>query len=283
MRPTLFELPDWLGGFAVPSYGIIMVLGCLAGALLFSWLASRSGYDREAAFETALQPILIAIVASKVVGLLFQPPSDLSLVQQLVRTGGVWYVGLISGILAAIWRARALGVPVGHGLDLAAASVAVGHGIGRLACLFAGCCYGAECSAPWAVTFTDPVAHERAGTPLHVPLHPTAAYESLGELALAALLIWLIVRRKHRFHFQVALMYMTGYAMLRYVIEFFRADMRGGIGPFSTSQAIAVGVLLITIPSLIVGWRRGTLNPFAGPFPEGDVIACPAEVQPEEG
>src|SRR6185436_13266476 len=37
--------------------------------------------------------------------------------------------------------------------DLAAPTLAIGHGIGRLGCTLAGCCFGAACRAPWGVAF----------------------------------------------------------------------------------------------------------------------------------
>ena len=53
-----------------------------------------------------------------------------------------------------------------------APGIALGHVIGRLGCLFAGCCYGKPTSVSWAITFTDPFAATNVGTPLNVALHP---------------------------------------------------------------------------------------------------------------
>ena len=66
--------------------------------------------------------------------------------------------------------------------DVFAPGIALGHVVGRLGCLFAGCCFGKPTNVPWAITFTDPFARANVGTPLGVPLHPTQLYEAGAEL-----------------------------------------------------------------------------------------------------
>lgn len=262
MRPILFHLPEALGGLAIPTYGVVVALGCVVGALVFAWAARRTGFDGSRAFEIALEPIVVAFVVGKSVAFAFSPPSDLPAWQHLLKTGGIWYVGFLAGVAWATWAVRRFGMGLWQGLDHAALAVSVGHGIGRLACLFAGCCHGRACAMPWAVTYTNETAHALTGVPLGVGLHPTPIYESAAELTLAAVLAWVLLR-KNRFDGLTSLLYLIGYAGLRFVVEFFRGDFRGSLGPLSTSQAIATGLLLVSVPLLAWGWRRGGL-PFGG-------------------
>ena len=83
------------------------------------------------------------------------------------------------------------------------------------------------------------------GTPLDIPLHPTQLYESLAVSLLFLVLLWLS-RRQH-FRGQVMLMYLFGYAVIRFVIEYYRGDAARGTvfgGWVSTSQFIAILVVL---------------------------------------
>lgn len=259
MRPILFHLPEWMGGHPIPTYGIVLGLGCVVGALVWTYLAARAGRPALRAFEIALTVMVVAILSSKVVGLLFQPPSTLSLWEKLATTGGVWYVGFLAGVAAATIGVRRLGFTAWQGLDRAAASVAVGHGIGRLGCLFAGCCFGTRCEQAWGITFQDELAHRATRVPLGEPLHPTAVYESLGELSLAAILLWLLLSGRSAFDGHASALYLIGYAVLRFIVEFFRGDQRGMVGPLSTSQAIGVVLFLAGTALLAVGLRRRTL------------------------
>jgi phosphatidylglycerol---prolipoprotein diacylglyceryl transferase len=44
-------------------------------------------------------------------------------------------------------------VPIPRGMDIIAPCLLIGLGIGRVGCFLNGCCWGAPCDAPWAVTF----------------------------------------------------------------------------------------------------------------------------------
>ncbi len=271
MHPILFRLPDALGGAEIPTYGIFMALAMLCGALVFSYLGGAAGHDRGKCFEAALETMLIALVSSKVVGLIFQPAvGDLPLLQLIARTGGVWYVGFLTGVGWATWRLGRMRIMVRQGLDIAAASVAAGHAVGRVGCFLAGCCWGSACEQPWAVTFTDPRAHELVGVPLGVAMHPVQLYEAGAEFLTAGLLVLMISRRWYRFHLEPGLTYLLVYGVVRFGLEFLRDDPRGGAGLLSTSQWIALAVIGFALPPYIVGCVRGTVIPWAARVPGGD-------------
>jgi len=161
----------------------------------------------------------------------------------LARAGGVFYGGLIGAVLATAVLLRRRGIAFWTFADAAAPSIALGQAFGRVGCFLAGCCWGRECSLPWAVTFTSPVAHENVGVPLGVPLHPTQVYEVLGTLLLCALLVRF---ERRAFSGETFARYVLGYALLRGAIELVRGDPRGEVfGVMSTSQFIALcGVVL---------------------------------------
>src|ERR1035438_5107307 len=129
---------------------------------------------------------------------------------------------------------------------------ALGHGIGRLGCFSAGCCWGIECDRPWAVTFTNPVAHDLVGVPLHIPLHPTQLYEAFAEFAIFALLMRQI-RAPHRQGAVIA-SYLMMYSTLRFVVEFYRVHEQGNLwgGPLDTSQWISAGLFLLGAGTLFL-------------------------------
>jgi hypothetical protein len=108
----------------------------------------------------------------------------------------VFYGGLIAALAVAVWYMRKTRLPGWKTADVFAPAIALGHGIGRIGCFSAGCCWGVECHRPWAVTFTSPVAHETVGVPLNIPLHPTQLYEAFAEFAIFGFLYWRI-RKPH--------------------------------------------------------------------------------------
>jgi phosphatidylglycerol:prolipoprotein diacylglycerol transferase len=114
--------------------------------------------------------------------------------------------------------------------------------------------------------------HELTGVPYGIPLHPTQLYESVATLGLCLALGWLFHRR--RFRGQIILAYLFGYAVIRFVIEIWRDDPRGAIGPFSTSQAIALGCAAFAVGAWLV--RRRQAATAAG----ADAAAVPSSLSP---
>jgi len=130
-------------------------------------------------------------------------------------------------------------------LDLFAPSLAVGILFGRLGCFCAGCCYGAPCSLPWAVTFTNPQSLAQ----LNVPLHPTQLYAAAGSAITLAVLLYL--KNRKTFHGELALVWVMLYSGFRLFEELFRGGVRGDLvfNRYPASQVMAL-VLLIFAAAL---------------------------------
>lgn len=170
--------------------------------------------------------------------------------------GLAYYGGLIGGVGGGIWLLRRDGFPVLLGCDLAGAGTALGLFFGRMGCFFGGCCFGVPTDSALGLAFPpwSPAseAQWRAGQLLQPsleshPVHPTQLYEALGCLAIAGFLHFYLARNK-RFHGQVMLVFLVAYSLLRFGIEFLRADDRGGLFGLSTSQLLSLVITLAVIP-----------------------------------
>ena len=183
----------------------------------------------------------------------------------LVRSAGVFYGGLIAAVAVALWYLWRHKMPMWTVTDVFAPGIALGHVIGRMGCLFAGCCFGRETTVPWAITFHSEFAAQNVGTPLGVPLHPTQLYEAGAELLILGLL--LALERKGRpYPGRTFWTYMLLYGISRFVIEFYRGDIRGTIGMFSTSQFVSMLIVPMPVsPSAVVCGDRRDADGCPGP------------------
>ena len=168
-----------------------------------------------------------------------------------LRSGLVFYGGLVGASLAVIIKVRLSQLPLWKLADVLAPSIALGHAFGRVGCLMTGCCYGRVCDLPWAIHY--PEVHETH--PLGgqaTPVHPTQIYEALLNLALYGALAWLYRRKK--FPGQVFATYLVCYAVLRSFVEMFRGDYvvryLGGVA--TTAQLVSIGILLA---GLLLLWK----------------------------
>jgi phosphatidylglycerol:prolipoprotein diacylglycerol transferase len=262
MHPILFSLGNW----PVYSYGVLLALAYLAGLQLAVVRARRAGLDPAKVMDLGIYLIIAALVGAKLMLVLVdfqdfraQPRELLS----LVRAGGVFYGGLLAAFGTGLWLIGRYRLPLWTTADMIAPGIALGHVVGRLGCLLAGCCYGRPTDVSWAITFTDPVAAANVGTPLQIPLHPTQLYDAGAELLILAGLL-AFERRGKRFPGRTFWLYILLYAVSRYIIESYRGDERGTILGFSTSQFVSI----VLVPaSLAMLWRlraRGGPNPREG-------------------
>lgn len=255
MLPELFEI----GRFTVYTYGVLLAAAYLLG-LKFAMVRARSrGLDPARTLDLGIYIIISALIGAKL--LLFfvefdtfrRDPAEL---WSLARSGGVFYGGLILAVTVALWFMRRHRMPVWTTCDVFAPGIALGHAVGRLGCLAAGCCYGHTTHVPWAITFTNPAAAANVGTPLNVPLHPTQLYESGTEVLILAFL--LLTEKKGRpFPGRTFWAYLLLYGLSRFVIEFFRGDPRGMVfGSVSTSQFISLVLVPLSLVMLVYLARK---------------------------
>jgi len=248
--PILFEI----GPLTIYSYGVLLAAAYLLGLWMAAARARKAGLDANKVLDLGIWVIIAALVGAK--ALLFalnyqQFTSSWQEFMTLLRSGGVFYGGLIAAIVVCIYQLRKHRLPLWTSADLFAPGIALGYTVGRLGCLLAGCCFGRQADIPWAITFTNPTANMNAGTPLNVPLHPTQIYESLAGLVIFVLLLAL-ERRGRAFAGRTFWLFVLFYSISRFAIEFFRGDDRGmPFGVLSTSQLISVVLFPL---SLIMLW-----------------------------
>jgi phosphatidylglycerol:prolipoprotein diacylglycerol transferase len=259
MYPELFRI----GNFPINTYGVLLALAFLSGILIAAKLAARDGLPRERIYDLGLWILLAAIVGSKFLMLFTEPEyreNPLRLVSlDFLRSGGVFYGGFITAVVAGYFLIRRYKLPWWKTADAFAPGLALGNAIGRQGCFAAGCCWGKPTTLPWGVEFTE-AGNKVTGVPLGVHLHPTQLYESFGALLICLFLLWLHKRR--RFSGQVVLFYAVLYAVMRFTIEIFRDDPRGDIfglttlTGLSTSQMLSIIIGIWGLVTLILRWRR---------------------------
>ena len=159
--------------------------------------------------------------------------------------GLVFYGGFIAATAACILYLRKHRMPFLPVADASSLGIMLGLAFGRLGCTSAGCCFGKPSTLPWAITFTDPACL----APLHVPLHPTQIYESIGSFAIFGFLYATRDRFKTpgvRFWTMLIL-----YGAARSFFEIFRDDPRGFVGPFSESQVVSAALIAYAVVSIL--------------------------------
>lgn len=240
MLPILYQNHD----FILFSYPLLMGLGWGIGyQIFFSQLpATLPRWQGQLLFWGSF---LFAWLGAKLLFLLTLP-DDLSrtlLAQISFWTGGgfVFYGGLFGGVVfLGVYRfllKQRLDAEVFWPIVPA---LTIGHAIGRVGCLLAGCCFGKETEAWWGIYLHG--AHR----------HPTQLIEAIGLMVLGVFLL------RSRLPVRVlAATYLVTYGILRFGIELLRGDeIRGNWGGMTPSQWISLALLVTGVGLAIQQFRK---------------------------
>jgi phosphatidylglycerol:prolipoprotein diacylglycerol transferase len=245
MHNDLFSI----GGVTIHGYGLMIAIG-FAVAIAMSYIRAKAyGLRKNAIIDIALLAMIFGFLGAKLFYVIveykafFQDPLSV-----LGSDGFVVYGGIIGGVAAAFIYCRIKRISFLSYFGLAIPSVAVAQGFGRIGCFLAGCCYGCES------TFLGIIFPEGSIAPAGIPLLPTQLISSAGDFLIALVLI--LYARKSRIKGNVGALYLLLYGIGRFVIEFFRNDVRGSVGVLSTSQFISLFFVLGAVAMFVINAKR---------------------------
>src|SRR5688500_11985220 len=259
MYPELFRIGD----LPIPSYGLWLAVGMLLALFVASRLAANDGLPRERIYDLGLWTLVGGLLGSKIL-MFFVEDSVQIFSLDFLRSGGVYYGGLIGGFLTVVFLIRFYKLPFWKVADALAPGLALGQAFGRQGCFAAGCCWGKPTDLWWGVHFGES-GHDYTGVPMYGPdgselfLHPTQLIESFTMLVVFGLLVWL--HRRKKFDGQVLIAYGIIYSIFRFAIEFIRDDPRGDLfgltsmTGLSTSQLVSLVVAAASIVSMVMRLR----------------------------
>lgn len=258
MKPIFFQFELFGRTFSVHAFGTFIVLAFLVSTWYVRRRAHRDlGLDKERVFNICFALLFIGIAGARLLYAIVHyddfTQNALSFLE-IWKGGLVFYGGLI---LCSLWLAWFL--PRHPDLrgwafaDILALGASLAIFIGRWASFLSGENYGKPTDMPWGIAF-PPESHAR---PVLEKLHPTQLYHSLHGLLLF-LALWLVLRKKPYAGRVTGLFFML-YALVRPVIEVFRADdvARGMVieGYLSTSQLLSIPVFFAGLAIFLIRRR----------------------------
>ncbi len=246
MHPIAFKI----FGFTVYFYGVMMVVAYGVVLFVIRYTRKYENMDLDTAIDSTIYAIIGGVIGARLLYVILNLKEyEDSLWHVLnVREGGLsWHGAIIGGYLALYILSRAKKIPYGKISDFIAVHSTLALAIGRIGCFLNGCCYGKECSLPWAVEF------KAAGVLGH--RHPTQLYECF--MLLIAFFVLLRWWKHKKFSGEMTMAMLLSYGIIRFIVEFFRYNTPNQYlfgGPLSLAQYVSI--LLVTISSIVIYWGR---------------------------
>jgi len=239
--PIIFQV----GPIALRWYGLMYLLGFVGALLLGNMRADRpnSGWTRDQVSDLLFYGFIGVILGGRIGYVLFYQ-FDYFLANPLyllkVWEGGMsFHGGLLGVIISLVIFARITNKKMLELADFVAPLVPLGLGFGRIGNFINGELWGRVSDVPWAMVFPD-------GGPL--ARHPSQLYQAALE-GFGLFLVLYLFSRKPRPLGVISGMFLFGYGVSRFVVEFFREpDAHLGLLTLNLSMG-----QLLTIPMLIIG------------------------------
>lgn len=216
-------------GISVYWYGILIALAVLLCMVLAVRQASRYALRSEDVYDVFLILIPSILICARLYYVVFswsQFRDDWLKIIDTRQGGMAFYGGVIGGILTlvgvSLWKKRSLL----NWMDFFVVYLPLGQAIGRWGNFVNQEAFGTNTSLPWGMISegtTQYLQHAAIpGVDPLLPVHPTFLYESLGNLLIFAVLLW--VRRRAQFHLETTAWYLMLYGILRFLVESIRTD-----------------------------------------------------------
>ncbi|CDM25808.1 Prolipoprotein diacylglyceryl transferase [Castellaniella defragrans 65Phen] len=259
--PHIDPIALQIGPVSIHWYGLMYLAGFGLAWLLGRWRIqhhpSPAGLTLRDLEDIIFYGVLGVVLGGRLGYVLFYKFDDylahpLSVFE--VWQGGMsFHGGLIGVTLAMLFFARRRGQPLLAIGDFIAPLIPLGLAAGRLGNFINGELWGRPTDLPWGMVF--PGARDGA------PRHPSQLYEmGLEGFALFALVWWFA--RKPRPAGQVSAVFLMGYGLFRFLVEFTREpdDFLGLLaGGLSMGQLLSLPMILIGLALFI--WAAGRSSP----------------------
>lgn len=285
-------------GLRLPTYGLMMVLGFVVGLAIMTDEALRVPAKPTLAhiLDLGLWVVVGSLIGARVLATITEIPVYAAACSEAMAGEGSWaacfgwlklwegglvfYGGFLGGLAAGYAWCKRNGIDFLAAVDRFVPATALGHAIGRVGCITAGCCFGTRGHRGLLMQypFGSGAFHEHlhSATPaeqalmleqlLSLPVHAAPLYEAIAELVIFLALV-LYMKPRKRYHGQMLAFWLWSYGIVRIIQELFRDDpTRGfffrwewqwlndklGVVPetvtlLSTSQGISLVLLVIAL------------------------------------
>ena len=249
--PIIFEV----GPITLSYHGLLIALGIAVGTWLTARELERRGYEGTLALGSLFFVVPLGVVG----GRLYHVATEYhrytrNPFPKVLETydGGLGIFGaLAGGFLGLLLFSWYRGINALTFADAAAPGIALGQAIGRWGNYFNQELFGQPSDLPWAI----PIA------PLHRPtefadatsFHPTFLYESLWDLLVCLVLLWVARRFSERLKAgDVFMLYVVLYSVGRFLVETLRVDQAFMIGDSVRGNLLVSGALTLGFALLLL-------------------------------
>ena len=251
--------PEIIPGLPLRWYGLMYLVAFTITYLLFNYQVKQRDLDvdKDTVMSFFFWGIVGLLVGARLFATIFFDASGRYLLKPWLIfwpfgenmqftgfTGMNYYGGLAGALAACIIYTRVKKLSILDWGDMLVAGIPLGYTFGRLGNFINGELYGRITTAPWGMIFPHArkfpakeqwvreiaekcgLVIEENATLVNLPRHPTQIYEGFLEGIFLWLIIWFVFRKNKPFHGFLMGIYIIGYGVVRFFVDYFRVPLR---------------------------------------------------------
>ena len=250
-QPILLDL-NWLH---IHWYGLFMISAIISAIWLAQILAKKYDFSKDKIFDLAFWLVIFGIIGARLYHIGLELPYYLanSVAMLKIWQGGLAIHGaVIAGIVVVWYFAKKQQANFWLLASCLVPGLALGQAFGRWGNYFNQELFGLPTDLAWGI----PIALTNRVVPYlnESYFHPTFLYESIGSLCLAIILLAIhyLYKTQQKFKYIIiVLVYLIGYSVLRFVLEFIRIDYTPLVAGLRWPQWISLLIVLASFVYLL--------------------------------
>lgn len=248
MNPIAFEL----FGIDVHWYGIFITTGILIGLLVANFQSKFYNVDFDKVTDIFIVGLPVAIIGARLYYVIFNwnyYGSNPSQILNLRGGGLAIHGGIIGAVLASYFMCKYKKISILRLLDIIAPAFIIGQAIGRWGNFMNSEAHGGEVTKEFISHFPQFI---QKGMYINgIYYHPTFLYESMWNLFVFGLLIFISRKFKDLKKGGLFCLYLIFYSIGRFFIEGLRTDSLM-FGPLRVAQLVSLILIIICSALLLI-------------------------------
>ena len=255
VSPVAFRI----GSLEVYWYGLLIALALILSVVLALKQAKSLNFPEGLIYDTILVIIPCAIIGARAYFVACNWDYYSTNLKEIfsLRNGGLAiYGGVILVFIGCYIMCYIRKIPFRELADYCVVYLPLGQAIGRWGNFFNQECFGTTTNLPWGMTSSTIEGYLEYACPNLVstmPVHPTFLYESLADLAIFFILLY--VRKHSKVPFETSCAYFALYGTARFFIEGMRTDSLY-IGNTSIRISQLLSLVFVVAALLYIAYAR---------------------------
>ena len=253
-------------GFEIAFYGMIIGLSVVAGILMASHMAKKTGQNPDIYYDLAIYAVIFSVIGARLYYVIFSwdyYKDDLLSIFNLREGGLAIYGAVIAAVITVAVFCKVKKLSFGVLADTAVPGLVLGQLMGRWGNFFNREAFGEYTDSLFAMQLPLDAVRNSDVTDVmrrnievidgikYIQVHPTFLYESLWNVGVLLIMLWW--RKYKKFDGELLLMYLFGYGVGRFWIEGLRTDQLLIPGTdIAVSQVLA---LVLVVVSAVLIWK----------------------------